>query len=69
MNRDLVLKPSHTRSQTEIATKYKGGPEATATPTPVETTEPVTEAVSHKVRDLSNSEYVTKIVMKTCLLV
>ena len=60
MNRDLDLKPSHTRSQTEIPTKYKGGPEATANPTPVETTEPVTEAVSHKVRDPSNSEYINQ---------
>ena len=51
MNRDLDLKPSHTRSQTEIAT---------ANPTPVETTEPVTEAVSHKVRDPSNSEYINQ---------
>ena len=61
MNRNLALKPSRTRSQTEVATKDKGGPEATASPTPVETTEPVTEAVSHKARDLSSSEYITSL--------
>ena len=58
MNRDLALKPSHTRSQTEVATKDKDGPEATANLAPVETAEPVTEAVSHEARDLSSPEYI-----------
>ena len=61
MNRDLALKPSHTRSQTEVATKDKCCPKATANLTPVETTEPVTEVVSHKVREPSNSEYINLI--------
>ena len=58
MNRDLDLKPSQTRSHTEIATKYKGGPEATANLTSVETAEHLTGAVSHKIRDPSSSEYI-----------
>ena len=58
MNRVLALKPSSTRSQTEVATEDKDGPEATANLAPVETAEPVTEAVSHQVRDPSSSEYI-----------
>ena len=57
-NKVLALKPSCTRSQTEVATKDKDGPEATANLAHVETAEPVTEAVSHKARDLSSSEYI-----------
>ena len=49
MNRDLAFKPSHTRSQTEVATKDKCCREATANLTPVETIERVTEVDSHKV--------------------
>ena len=61
MNRVLALEPSCTRSLTEVATKDKGSPEATANMAPVETAEPVTEAVSHKARDLSSSEYITSL--------
>ena len=56
MNRDLAFKPSHTRSQTEVTTKDKDGPEATDNLAPVETAEPVTEAVSHDARDPSSPE-------------
>ena len=52
MNRVLALKPSCTRLQTGVATKDKDGPETTAN------SEPVTEAVSHKARDPSSSEYI-----------
>ena len=55
MNRDLALKPSHTRSQTEVATKDKDGPEDTANLAPVETA----EAVSHKAKDPSSPKYIT----------
>ena len=58
MRRVLALTHSCTRSQTEVATKDKDGPEATANLAPVETAEPVTEAVSHKARDRSSSEYI-----------
>ena len=58
MRRVLALTHSCTRSQTEVATKDKDGPEATANLAPVETAEPVTEAVSHKARDRSGSEYI-----------
>ena len=51
MKRVLALKPSHTRSQTEVATQDKDGLEATANLVPVETADPATEAVSHKTRD------------------
>ena len=61
MNRVLALTHSCIRSQTEVATKDKDGPEATANMAPVETAEPVTEAVSHKARDLSSSEYITSL--------
>ena len=59
MNRVLALKPSCTRSQTEVATKDKDGLEATANLAPVETVKPVTKAVSHKSRDPSSAEYIT----------
>ena len=59
MDRDIALKPSHFRLQTEVATKNKDGPESTANLAPVETAEPLTEAVSHKVRDPSSLEYIT----------
>ena len=69
MNRDLALKPYCTRSQTEVATKDKGSPEAAANLTPVETAEPVTEAVSHKVRDPSSSEYINGVLFSTFTLI
>ena len=56
MRRVLALTHSCTRSQTELATKDKDGPEATANLAPVETAEPVTEAVSHEARDPSSPE-------------
>ena len=59
MNRVLALKLYSTRSQTEVATKDKNGPKATANLAPVETAEPVTEAVSHKARDPSSLEYIS----------
>ena len=55
MSRVLALTHSCTRSHTEVATKYKDCPEATANLAPVETA----EAVSHKARDPSSSEYIT----------
>ena len=54
MNRDIALKPSHIRSQTEVACKNRDGPEATANLAPVETA----KAVSHKARDPSSPEYI-----------
>ena len=56
MKRVLALKPSHTRSQTEVATQDKDGLEANANLVPVETADPVTEAVSHKTRDPGSTE-------------
>ena len=61
MIRVLALKPSCTRSQTKVAIKDKDGPEATANLAPVE---PVTEAVSHQVRDPSSTEYIKLISFK-----
>ena len=58
MNRVLALKPFYSRSQTEVATRGKDGPEATTNLAPVETAEPVIEAVSHKTRDPSSPEYI-----------
>ena len=58
MNRVLAFTHSCTRSQTEVATKDKDGPESNANLASVETTEPVTEVVSHKVRDPSSPEYI-----------
>ena len=54
MNRVLAFKPSRTRSQTEVATKDKDGPEAIANLATDETAEPVTEVVLHKPRDTSS---------------
>ena len=45
MRRVLALTHSCTRSQTEVATKDKDGPEATANLALVETAEPVTETI------------------------
>ena len=58
MKRLLALKPSRTRSQTEVATKDKDGPEAIANLAPVETAEPLTEVVSNKARDPSSPEHI-----------
>ena len=55
MNRVLALKPSRTRSQTEVATK--DGPEVIANLVFVDA-EPVTEVVSHKARDPGSLEYI-----------
>ena len=55
MNRVLALTHSCTRLQTEVATKDKDGPEATANLASVETA----ETVSHQARDPSSSEYIT----------
>ena len=57
MSRVLALTHSCTRSHTEVATKYKDCPEATANLAPVETA----EAVSHKARDPSYSEYINRV--------
>ena len=59
MSRVLALKPFFTWSQTEVANKDKDGPGATANMAPVETAEPVTEAVSHKARDPSSLDYIS----------
>ena len=58
MNRVLAFTHSCIRSQTEVATKDKDGFEATANLAPVETAEPVTEAVSHETRNPSSSKYI-----------
>ena len=55
MIRVLAITHSCIRSQTEVATKDKDGPKATANLAPVETA----EAVSHKARDPSSPEYIT----------
>ena len=65
MNRVLALTHSCIRSQTEVATKDKDGFEATANLAAVETAEPVTEAVSHKARDRSSSEYINGVLSST----
>ena len=64
MNRVLALKPSCTRLQTGVATKDKDGPEATANLAPVETAEPVTEAVLHEDRDPSSPKYINLISLR-----
>ena len=67
MKRVLALTHSCTRSQIEVATKDKDGPEATANLAPVETAEPVTEAVSHEARNPSSPEYINIILFGTFL--
>ena len=58
MSSVLAITHSCIRSETELATKNKDGPKATANLAPVETAEPVTEGVSHEARDLSSPEYI-----------
>lgn len=55
MDRELALKFFRTRSQT----KNKNCSEATANLAPVETSEPATEAISHKARGSSSQEYIS----------